>query len=214
MKAMTASDRLLAKSAPADIAQVTLLIDESASMDHLGPYVRDSIETVLGEFEGKEGAVIAIRSFAYNLKTISEFGEPVPNAVAYRPRGETALYASVAEAIQKSQDDAALTPEIKTHHVICVITDGYDTCGTDEHLRAAQRKIDEIDVDATFLLLDFSFGGNSGARLGLTGIHIKDNTPAAFKDAMAKLRQALGQIRENVIRQLPPATGLCLPPAR
>ena len=228
---------------PADIAQVTILVDESGSMDSLAQEARLAIATVIQEFKDKhEGMPIAVRSFADKMRTIAEFGTDVPTVIPYRPDGNTALYRSVSEAIAKSKSEAKITPELKTHHVIVIITDGHDTedkhaiAATVSHadypdyndwyaayekackvggpqLKAAQQSLDSIGVDATFLLLDFSPGGDAGKRLNLKGVKI-DHNPKAFRDAMKKVAEAIGQIAENVVKQLPPTTGLCLPPAR
>lgn len=208
--------RDLAKAAPADIAQVSLLIDRSGSMSGLEHYVRDSIETVIGEFQKRDGAVLAVRLFNDDLQTVSEFGSLAPAHIDYTTDGGTALYRSVAEAIQKSRDDATLTPELRTHHVIVVITDGHDQTYGDRvaELAEAQRQIDAIDVESTFLMVDFSDNGRAGLKLGLRGVHVQDRTPEAFKDAMNRVRSALGQIADNVVKRLPPARNLCLPPAR
>lgn len=216
MNAVQTSNRNLSKAAPADIAQVTLLVDRSGSMSGLENYVRDSIETVIGEFQAREGAVLAVRVFDDVLETVSEFGSPVPPSIECGPRGGTDLYGSVAKAIQQSRDDAALTPELRTHHVIVVVTDGHDQTFGDRRaaLAEAQAQIDAVDVDSTFLMVDFSYDGRAGLKLGLRGIHVQDHTPEAFRDAMNAVRKALGQIADNVVKRLPPASNLCLPPAR
>lgn len=216
MKAMQTSNRSLANSTPADVAQITLLVDRSGSMLGLQHYVRDSIETVIGEFQKKDGAILAVRVFDDVLETVCEFGSPVPPSIECHPRGCTDLYGSVAASILKSREDAALTPEIKTHHVIVVVTDGMDEAGGDRRaaLKEAQAQIDAVDVDATFLMVDFSWSGDAGLKLGLRGVHVRDKTPESFKEAMQKVRSALGQIADNVVKRLPPASNLCLPPAR
>lgn len=225
---------------PADIAQVTVLIDRSGSMGPLKDEARQAIAHVIEEFKTKEGMTLAVRTFNDDMLTIAEFGQPVPSLVPYYPDGNTNLYGSLAEAIRKSKEDAALTPDLKTHHVMVIITDGEDTCddaGRDLHssafdtfddyyrameearakggpkLKQAQVELDSIGVEATFLLLDFSPNGEAGAKLKLKGVKI-DHNPAAFRDAMKKVAKAIGQIADNVVRQLPPTTGLCLPPAR
>lgn len=197
---------------PADIAQVTILIDKSESMQPLRDETRQAIAHVLEEFKSKEGMTIAVRTFNDNMSTIAEFGAPVPSIIPYNPSGFTALYDSVAKSIRLSKEDAALTPELKIHHVMIIITDGENTAKSDR-LAEAQAELDAIGVQATFLLLDFSDNGNAGAHLGLKGVKI-DHNPRAFRDAMKKVAQAIGQIADNVVRQLPVATGLCLPPAR
>jgi len=212
MTTLSKKDPTGISSKPADLAQVTVLIDKSESMSPLAHEARQAIAHVLDEFKQKEGMTIAVRTFNEQMETLAEFGEPVPQLIHYAPRGMTALYAATAESILKSKADAELTPDLKTHHVLVIITDGDNTARGDA-LDEAQRQIDSIGVSATFLLLDFSDLGQAGRELGLNGIKIEHN-PLAFRNAMKKVAQAIGQIADNVIRQLPPTTGLCLPPAR
>lgn len=206
-----------APKAPADIAQVTLLIDKSGSMRPVANEARAAIQQSIDEFAQREGMVLAIRLFDGELQTIAEFGTPQKNtSVLYQADGsETALYASIADVIELSEADAKLTPEIKIHHLVVVITDGQNSTDRDPlaDLQRCQEAIKRADAHATFILLDFSGNIDAGAEIGLKGIPFSHN-PNEFKKAMKKVLEAIGQVADNIVKQLPPDSGLCLPPAR
>lgn len=213
MATVQKSGQKLTKS-PADVAQVTILVDRSGSMDPLTPDVRMAIDRTMREFLKRDGMVLAIRQFNSKLETIADFGQADHNtAVHYTPCGDTALFSAILDSIEMSRKDAALTPELKTHHVLVIITDGEDTMSTSEQMAACTAAIKEIDVEATFIVLDFSWNGNAGMPVGLQGIRFS-NDPATFRKAIDKVCKAIGQIADNVVKQLPPDQNLCLPPAR
>lgn len=203
------------KDTPADMAQVTLLIDKSASMDVVEREARLAIDRTMKEFADRKGMVFSIRFFDSHVNTLADFGTDLKNtSVYYRADGgETYLYQSIMECIDLSEADARLTPEIKIHHVLVIITDGHDSKHMPDEITACKRKIKDFDVKATFIMLDFSGGKAVGDAIGLQGIPFSAN-PKEFKEAMDKVLKAIGQVADNIIKQLPPTTGLCLPPAR
>lgn len=205
---------------PADIAQVTLLIDSSGSMAALHSEASVAIKRTMEEFATRKGMVFAIRQFDSNVETIADFGADLANtSVFYNPVGqETALYRAIKSTIELSVEDAKLTPDIKVHHVVVAITDGRnETRGGDlEGMKDAHEcaaVIKKYDAKTTYILLDFSRLGNAGQAIGLKGIHFK-NDPQEFKKAIDKVLEAIGQLADNVVKQLSPTAGLCLPPAR
>lgn len=200
---------------PADIAQVTLLIDSSNSMYPMAGAAQIAIQETIKEFATKQGMVFAIKKFDSHLSTIADFGSDLANtSVFYNPQGaETNLYASIRESIEASMKDADLTPDIKVHHVLVIVTDGEDSRMDPAEIDACKKTIEASDAKTTYIMLDFSGMPAHTNHVGLKGIPFSHGAKE-FRAAMAKVLKAIGQVADNVVKQLPPNNGLCLPPAR
>lgn len=198
---------------PYDVAQCTILVDSSDSMHPFAHDVQRALGRIVADAAKADGTVVAIRQFARTMTTLSDFGASTTGLVPYYPEGRTRLFGSIGDAVEMSRRDAELTPELRTHHVVIVITDGYDNLSTEGEIEACRRSIAAVDVDATFVVLDFSGTGRVTDAVGLRAVPLQLNH-ASFKAAMDKVSAALGTIGSNIVNELPPATGLLLPPAR
>lgn len=200
---------------PADIAQVTLLIDSSQSMCPVAQAAQVAIQETIKEFATKDGMVFAIKKFDEDISTIADFGTDMSNtSVFYNPMGGvTNLYASIRKTIEASMVDADLTPDIKVHHVVVIVTDGADSFQDPAEIAACKKAIEDSDAKTTYIMLDFSGMPAHKNHVGLKGIPFSRNSKD-FRAAMAKVLKAIGQVADNVVKQLPPNSGLCLPPAR
>jgi hypothetical protein len=202
------------QKAPAELVQVTLLFDETGSMRRVEGAAQRSIDMVLADCRSKTGTVLAVRCFNDSLRTVCEFGEDADIQVNYFPNStHTPLYGSIAESIEMSIRDADLTPEIKTHHMFVIVTDGKSEGEDDATLARARALMNRIDVNSTFILLDYSKLGNAGAKLGIESIRMTQ-TEANILEGCRRVIETVNQVSENVVRQLPPDTDLPLLPGK
>lgn len=194
----------------ADIVQTTILVDRSSSMR----WIWSATITALSELEKELGDnLLSIRAFNSKDKMIKNFDLPTKDLTDISPEGMTNIYGSLLEAINHSKETAQITPELNVHHVFVVITDGYSNTHSHDEYMKCQKAIADIDVEATFFLLDSTEEGNAGADLGFQSVGFQ-NTPESIKNAIEKVRDAINVIGDNVYNQLNPRANLCLPPAK
>jgi hypothetical protein len=195
--------------APPDMVQVTLLVDASGSMDG----VWSAAQKALGSLQKEvDCSLISIQSFNTEWKCNKDFESPAVSDLG-SPVGNTNLYGAILKAITHSREAAALTPEFRAHHVFVVITDGESNAHSPAEYDLAQKAMKDIDVEATFFLLDSSAGQQASKQLGWTSTSFQ-NTPKSIADAIKKVQLAVNQIGDNVAKKLKPTANLLLPPAR
>lgn len=201
-----------------EVVQVTVLADASTSMRNLWPTVLQGVENLVKTASKYTRTMLRVESF--NMPghgiTMRDFYDPPGTAtMPQHTSGDTFLWGTMLHAAQSSVAMAMLTPEVKTHHVIVVFTDGGDTYESESANYPAQlaRFIADHSHDVTWFFIDMSGGVHKKNTFGFKTIPV---TAAAesLQVALKEVTKVIGQIEDNVQKKLPITSGLSLPPAK
>jgi len=192
-----------------DIAQTTILIDSSGSMDKIFNTAIDTLKVIINEMDG---CLISVRSFNSCSKLLRDFTDEILNEND-NPNGMTNIYGALNDAIVHSISSASLTLDIKVHHVFIIITDGLSNAHSEldkENYMAFQ---EALKFESTFIILDSSINQEASKLLGWNSTPFK-NTPKSIKNALEKIRNTVSKINENIAGKLNPTANLLLPTAK
>ena len=192
-----------------DLIQTTLLVDCSESMESIWLATVEALVRLQKEIDC---GLFSVQFFNSDWILAKDFDQLNDGDIVARPNGMTNMYGAIIESIKHSREIAALTPEFKAHHVFVVITDGMSNTHSYEEVDQCKKDVANIDVEATFFLLNSS-GDDVGKDLGWLSTPFK-NTPKSITDAINKVKLTVNQIGENVANKIAPTENLLLPPAK
>jgi hypothetical protein len=156
---------------------VIQVLDESGSMDFGKKITVDQFNDQLGILyrmyeEAGEDITVTLVKFStqpevvFKAKSIEHYDEIVMTERSYRPNGNTALYDSIAYAIELSR---SLPDNGNTAYLLQILTDGNENASRNYTSTSVKRMIDEINGKENWTV---TVSGPTGSQAFYRGINV------------------------------------------